>query len=203
MYQKEYVPEIQEYIQTSDLPDVTIKVDRCSYAEYNKAYGVPVYQLDFTYSSHTVDDYYESAIESKRGAKDLFYKIIEVNGNKNYYENESKIFWNGEPFESEGRMVLFQEDDRFIMKLSGDKHNYEIENQQYYDKLTIDGELVYELNKPKKEYNSYGSSESSSSYDDGYNSAVDDGDYDHDRYNTDPSYRQGVDDGFDEIDEDY
>ena len=86
-------------------------------------------------------------------------------------------------------------------------------NQQYYDKLTIDGELVYELNKPgpstytpskpKKEYNSYGSSESSSSYDDGYNSAVDDGDYDHDRYNTDPSYRQGVDDGFDEIDEDY
>ena len=109
--------------------------------------------------------------------------------------------------------MLFQEDDRFIMKLSGDKHNYEIENQQYYDKLTIDGELVYELNKPgpstytpskpKKEYNNYGSSESSSSYDDGYNSAVDDGDYDYDRYHTDPSYRQGVDDGFDEADEDY
>lgn len=134
MYQKEYVPEIQKYIQTTDLPDVTIKVDRCSYTEYNKAYGVPVYQLDFTYSSHTVDDYYESAIDSKRGAKDLFYKILEVNGNKNYYENESKIFWNGEPFESEGRMVLFQEDDR---------------------------------------------------------------------YRTDPSYRQGVDDGFDETDEDY
>ena len=52
MYQKEYVPEIEEYIQTSDLPGVTIKVDRCSYTEYNKAYGVPVYQLDFTYSSH-------------------------------------------------------------------------------------------------------------------------------------------------------
>lgn len=192
---------------------MTIKVDCCSYTEYNKAYGVPVYQLDFTYSSHTVDDYYDLAIDSKRGAKDLFYKILEVNGNKNYYENESKIFWDGEPFESEGRMVLFQEDDRFIMKLSGDKHNYEIENQQYYDKLTIDGELVYELDKPgpsiytpskpKKEYNNYGSSESSSSYNDGYNSAIDDGDYDYDRYNTDPSYRQGVDDGFDEIDEDY
>lgn len=213
MYQKKYVSEIQEYIQTTNLPDVTIKVDHCSYTEYNKAYGVPVYQLDFTYSSHTVDDYYESAIDSKRGAKDLFYKILEVNSNKNYYENESKIFWNGEPFESEGRMVLFQEDDRFIMKLSGDKHNYEIENQQYYDKLTIDGELVYELNKPgpstytpskpKKEYNSYESSGSSSSYNDGYNSAVDDGDYDHDRYHTDPSYRQGVDDGFDETGEDY
>lgn len=27
IYQKEYVPEIQEYIQTSDLPDVTIKVE--------------------------------------------------------------------------------------------------------------------------------------------------------------------------------
>ena len=59
IYQKEYVPEIQEYIQTTDLPDVTIKVDRCSYTEYNKAYGVPVYQLDFTYSSHKVDDYYD------------------------------------------------------------------------------------------------------------------------------------------------
>lgn len=132
IYQKEYVPEIQEYIQTTDLPDITIKVDHCSYTEYNKAYGVPVYQLDFTYSSHTVDDYYESAIESKRDAKDLFYKILEVNGNKNYYENESKIFWDGEPFESEGRMVLFQEEDRFLMKLSGDKHNYEIENQFEY-----------------------------------------------------------------------
>ena len=213
IYQKEYVPEIQEYIQTTDLPDVTIKVDHCSYTEYNKAYGVPVYQLDFTYSSHTVDDYYESAIDSKRGAKDLFYKMLEVNANKNYYENESKIFWNGEPFESEGRMVLFQEDDRFIMKLSGDKHNYEIENQQYYDKLTIDGELVYELNKPgpstytpSKPKNYYPSIElpgSSNTYNDGYNSAVDDGDYDHDRYRTDPSYRQGVDDGFDEVDEDY
>lgn len=213
IYQKEYVPEIQEYIQTTDLPDVTIKVDHCSYTEYNKAYGVPVYQLDFTYSSHTVDDYYDLAIDSKRGAKDLFHKILEVNGKKNCYENQSKIFWNGDPFESEGRMVLFQEDDRFIMKLSGDKHNYEIENQQYYDKLTIDGELVYELNKPgpstytpskpKKEYKSYESSGSSSSYNDGYNSAVDDGDYDHDRYHTDPSYRQGVDDGFDETGEDY
>ena len=59
------------------------------------------------------------AIDSKRGAKDLFYKILEVNGNKNYYENESKIFWDGEPFESEEIMVLFQEDDRFIMKLTG------------------------------------------------------------------------------------
>ena len=35
------------------------------------------------------------------------------------------------------------------------------------------------------------------------NSAIDDGDYDHDRYGNDPSYRQGVDDGFDEVDEDY
>lgn len=77
----------------------------------------------------------------------------------------------------------------------------------------FNGELVYELNKPgpstytpskpKKEYNSYESSGSSSSYNDGYNSAVDDGDYDHDRYHTDPSYRQGVDDGFDETGEDY
>jgi len=215
LYQKEYVPEIQEYIQTTDLPDVTIKVDHCSYTEYNKAYGVPVYQLDFTYSSHKVDDYYESAIDSKRGAKDLFYKILEVNAKKNHHENESKIYWYGEHLESEGRIMLFQEDDRFVMKLSGDKHNYEIENQQYYDRLTIDGEVVYELNKPgptkypytpskpKKEYNSYESSGSSSSYNDGYNSAIDDGNYDHDKYLKDSSYRQGVDDGFDEMDEDY
>lgn len=215
LYQKEYVPKIQEYIQTSDLPDVTIKVDHCFYTEYNKTFALPVYQLDFAYSSHTVDDYYDSAIDSKRGAKDLFYKILEVNAKKNHHENQSKIYWYGEHLESEGRIMLFQEDDRFVMKLSGDKHNYEIENQQYYDRLTIDGEVVYELNKPgptkypytpskpKKEYNSYESSGSSSSYNDGYNSAIDDGDYDHDRYRNDPSYRQGVDDGFDEVDEDY
>ena len=87
----------------------------------------------------------------------------------------------------------------------------QIENQKDYDRFTIDDKVVYELNKPgpstytpskpKKEYNSYESSGSSSSYNDGYNSAVDDGD--HDRYRTDPSYRQGVDDGFDETGEDY
>lgn len=72
IYQKEYVPEIQKYIQTTDLPDVTIKVDHCLYTEYNKAYGLPVYQLDFTYSSHTVDDYYESAIDSKTWCKKTY-----------------------------------------------------------------------------------------------------------------------------------
>lgn len=215
MYQKAYVPEIQEYIQTTDLPDITIKIDHCSYTEYNKAYGVPVYQLDFTYSSHTVDDYYDLAINSKRGAKKLFNMMLEVHEKKNeYYENRSKIYWFGEPFQSDGRRVSLQDDD-FVMELSGDKHKYMIENETDVDRLTIDDKVVYERNKPessyynytpskpKKEYNSYESSESSSSYNDGYNSAVDDGDYDHDRYNTDPSYRQGVDDGFDETDEDY
>lgn len=65
------------------------------------------------------------------------------------------------------------------------------------------GPSTYTPSKPKKEYQTYESSGSSSSYNDGYNSAIDDGDYDHDRYRTDPSYRQGVDDGFDETDEDY
>lgn len=213
MYQKEYVPEIQEYIQTSDLPDITVNVDRCSYTEYSKIVYVPEYELYITYSSHTVDDYYDSAINSKRGAKKLFNMMLEVHEKKNeYYENRSKIYWFGEPFQSDGRRVSLQDDD-FVMELSGDKHKYMIENETDVDRLTIDGELVYELNKPgpstytpskpKKEYNNYGSSESSSSYNDGYNSAVDDGDYDHDRYRTDPSYRQGVDDGFDETDEDY
>lgn len=213
MYQKEYVPEIQEYIQTSDLPDITVNVDRCSYAEYSKIVYVPEYELYITYSSHTVDDYYDSAINSKRGAKKLFNMMLEVHEKKNeYYENRSKIYWFGEPFQSDGRRVSLQDDD-FVMELSGDKHKYMIENETDVDRLTIDDKVVYELNKPgpstytpskpKKEYNSYGSSESSSSYDDGYNSAIDDGDYDHDRYRTDPSYRQGVDDGFDETDEDY
>ena len=214
IYQKEYVPEIQEYIQTSDLPDVTIKVDRCSYTEYNKAYGVPVYQLDFTYSSHKVDDYYKSATDSKRGSKDLFYKILEVNANKNYYENESKIYWFGEPFQSDGRRVSLQDDD-FVMELSGNKHKYMIENETDVDRLTIDDKVVYERNKPESSYYNYTPSEpknyypsielpgSSNTYNDGYNSAIDDGDYDYDRYRTDPSYRQGVDDGFDEVDEDY
>lgn len=211
IYQKEYVPEIEEYIQTSDLPDVTINVDNCFYTEYDKVYELPVYQLDFTYSSHTVDDYYKSAINSERDAKDLFYKILEVNAKKNHHENEYKTHWDGRPFESEGSRILFKEGDRFVMVLSGDKHEYMIENQMYVDRLTIDDKVVYELNKPgpskytytpskpKKEHKSY----ESSTYNDGYNSAIDDGDYDHDRYRNDPSYRQGVDDGFDEVDEDY
>ena len=58
-FEKKYVPEIEEYIQTSDLPDITVTVDRCSYTEYSKIVYVPEYELYITYSSHTVDDYYD------------------------------------------------------------------------------------------------------------------------------------------------
>lgn len=214
-FQKKYVPEIEEYIQTSNLPDVTVNVDRCSYTEYSKIVYVPEYELYITYSSHTVDDYYDSAINSKRGAKELFNMILEAHEKKNeYYENRSKIYWFGEPFQSDGRRVSLQDDD-FVMELSGNKHKYMIENETDVDRLTIDDKVVYERNKPESSYYNYTPSEpknyypsielpgSSNTYNDGYNSAVDDGDYDHDRYRTDPSYRQGVDDGFDETDEDY
>ena len=214
-FEKKYIPDIEEYIQTSNLPDVTVNVDRCSYTEYSKIVYVPEYELYITYSSRTVDDYYDSAINSKRGAKELFNMILEAHEKKNeYYENRSKIYWFGEPFQSDGRRVSLQDDD-FVMELSGNKHKYMIENETDVDRLTIDDKVVYERNKPESSYYNYTPSEpknyypsielpgSSNTYNDGYNSAVDDGDYDHDRYRTDPSYRQGVDDGFDEVDEDY
>lgn len=214
-FEKKYVPEIEEYIQTSDLPDITVTVDRCSYTEYSKTFHVPEYELYVTYSSQVIDDYYDSAIKSKRGAKELLNMMLEVHEKKNeYYENRSKIYWFGEPFQSDGRRVSLQDDD-FAMGLSGNKHKYMIENETDVDRLTIDDKVVYERNKPESSYYNYTPSEpknyypsielpgSSNTYNDGYNSAVDDGDYDHDRYRTDPSYRQGVDDGFDEVDEDY
>lgn len=214
-FEKKYVLEIEEYIQTSDLPNITVTVDRCSYTEYSKTFYVPEYELYVTYSSQAIDDYYDSAIKSKRGAKKLFNMMLEVHEKKNeYYENRSKIYWFDEPFQSDGRRVSLQDDD-FAMELSGNKHKYMIENETDVDRLTIDDKVVYERNKPESSYYNYTPSEpknyypsielpgSSNTYNDGYNSAVDDGDYDHDRYNTDPSYRQGVDDGFDETDEDY
>ena len=141
--------------------------------------------------------------------------MLEVHEKKNeYYENRSKIYWFGEPFQSDGRRVSLQDDD-FVMELSGNKHKYMIENETDVDRLTIDDKVVYKRNKPESSYYNYTPSEpknyypnielpgSSNTYNDGYNSAIDDGDYDHDRYRNDPSYRQGVDDGFDEMDEDY
>ena len=214
-FQKKYVPEIEEYIQTSDLPDVTVNVDRCSYTEYSKSFYVPEYELYVTYSSQVIDDYYDSAIKSKRGAKELLNMMLEVHEKKNeYYENRSKIYWFGEPFQSDGRIVSLQDYD-YVLELSGKKHKYMIENEIDVDRLTIDDKVVYERNNSESSYynctpsepkNYYPSIElpgSSNTYNDGYNSAVDDGDYDHDRYRNDPSYRQGVDDGFDEVDEDY
>ena len=214
-FQKKYVPEIEEYIQTSDLPDVTVNVDRCSYTEYSKSFYVPEYELYVTYSSQVIDDYYDSAIKSKRGAKELLNMMLEVHEKKNeYYENRSKIYWFGEPFQSDGRIVSLQDYD-YVLELSGKKHKYMIENEIDVDRLTIDDKVVYERNNPESSYYNYTPSEpknyyssielpgSSNTYNDGYNSAVDDGDYDHDRYRNDPSYRQGVDDGFDEVDEDY
>ena len=214
-FQKKYVPEIEEYIQTSDLPDITVTVDRCSYTEYSKSFYVPEYELYVTYSSQVIDDYYDSAIKSKRGAKELLNMMLEVHEKKNeYYENRSKIYWFGEPFQSDGRIVSLQDYD-YVLELSGKKHKYMIENEIDVDRLTIDDKVVYERNNPESSYYNYTPSEpknyyssielpgSSNTYNDGYNSAVDDGDYDHDRYRNDPSYRQGVDDGFDEVDEDY
>nr|WP_279079186.1 hypothetical protein [Catenibacterium mitsuokai] len=214
-FEKKYVPEIEEYIQTSDLPDITVTVDRCSYTEYSKTFYVPEYELYVTYSSQAIDDYYDSAIKSKRGAKELLNMMLEVHEKKNeYYENRSKIYWFGEPFQSDGRIVSLQDYD-YVLELSGKKHKYMIENEIDVDRLTIDDKVVYERNNPESSYYNYTPSEpknyypsielpgSSNTYNDGYNSAVDDGDYDHDRYRNDPSYRQGVDDGFDEVDEDY
>ena len=214
-FEKKYVPEIEEYIQTSDLPDVTVNVDRCSYTEYSKTFYVPEYELYVTYSSQAIDDYYDSAIKSKRGAKELLNMMLEVHEKKNeYYENRSKIYWFGEPFQSDGRIVSLQDYD-YVLELSGKKHKYMIENEIDVDRLTIDDKVVYERNNPESSYYNYTPSEpknyypsielpgSSNTYNDGYNSAVDDGDHDHDRYRNDPSYRQGVDDGFDEVDEDY
>ena len=214
-FEKKYVPEIEEYIQTSDLSDVTVNVDRCSYTEYSKTFYVPEYELYVTYSSQVIDDYYDSAIKSKRGAKELLNMMLEVHEKKNeYYENRSKIYWFGEPFQSDGRIVSLQDYD-YVLELSGKKHKYMIENEIDVDRLTIDDKVVYERNNPESSYYNYTPSEpknyyssielpgSSNTYNDGYNSAIDDGDYDHDRYRNDPSYRQGVDDGFDEVDEDY
>ena len=214
-FEKKYVPEIEEYIQTSDLSDVTVNVDRCSYTEYSKTFYVPEYELYVTYSSQVIDDYFDSAIKSKRGAKELLNMMLEVHEKKNeYYENRSKIYWFGEPFQSDGRIVSLQDYD-YVLELSGKNHKYMIENEIDVDRLTIDDKVVYERNNPESSYYNYTPSEpknyyssielpgSSNTYNDGYNSAVDDGDYDHDRYRNDPSYRQGVDDGFDEVDEDY
>ena len=214
-FEKKYIPDIEEYIQTSDLPDITVNVDRCSYTEYSKSFYVPEYELYVTYSSQAIDDYYDSAIKSKRGAKDLLNMMLEVHEKKNeYYENRSKIYWFGEPFQSDGRRVSLQDYD-YVLELSGNKHKYMIENEIDVDRLTIDDKVVYERNNPESSYYNYTLSEpknyypsielpgSSNTYNDGYNSAIDDGDYDHDRYRNDPSYRQGVDDGFDEVDEDY
>ena len=39
-------------------------------------------------------------------------------------------------------------------------------------------------------------------YDDGYEAIYDDGEYDEDRYDSDPEYAEGVDDAMDELDED-
>lgn len=214
-FEKKYVPEIEEYIQTSDLPDITVTVDRCSYTEYSKTFHVPEYELYITYSSQVIDDYYDSAIKSKRGAKELLNMMLEVHEKKNeYYENRSKIYWFGEPLQSDGRRVSLQDYD-YVLELSGKKHKYMIENEIDVDRLTIDDKVVYERNNPESSYYNYTPSEpknyypsielpgSSNTYNDGYNSAIDDGDYDHDRYRNDHSYRQGVDDGFDEVDEDY
>lgn len=214
-FEKKYVPEIEEYIQTSDLPDITVTVERCSYTEYSKTFHVPEYELYVTYSSQVIDDYYDSAIKSKRGAKELLNMMLEVHEKKNeYYENRSKIYWFGEPLQSDGRRVSLQDYD-YVLELSGKKHKYMIENEIDVDRLTIDDKVVYERNNPESSYYNYTPSEpknyypsielpgSSNTYNDGYNSAIDDGDYDHDRYRNDPSYRQGVDDGFDETDEDY
>lgn len=228
MYQEQYVPVIENNIQTENLPDVNITVNRCLFKEldYDDA---PIYTANFNYSSQVIDNYYESAIHSSYGAKELFYIILEVNAEKNYYEAEKEVVWDGEPFESNKTIIEFKEDDRFEMTIKSEEHTYKIENRSWVDRLYIDNKLVYELDKTKsdsydkpsydkpnydskpekpsynysKPSNSSGNGGKYDSYDDGYNSVVEDGDYDYDRYYEDDDYRDGVDDALDEMGENY
>ena len=56
---------------------------------------------------------------------------------------------------------------------------------------------TYKSNSSGKKSSSY------HSYDDGYDSIYDDGDYDYDRYNSDSDYADGVDDAMDELGDDW
>ncbi|WP_273477603.1 hypothetical protein, partial [Faecalicoccus acidiformans] len=59
--------------------------------------------------------------------------------------------------------------------------------------------------KPKQENSTDSSNKGSSwsTYNDGYNAVIEDGDYDYDLYSEDSDYRNGVDDALDEMGEDY
>ena len=61
---------------------------------------------------------------------------------------------------------------------------------------------IYKYEKPKKGiYES--SSDAVHTYDDGYNAVYEDGQYDEDRYNSDPDYAAGVDDAILDVEEDF
>lgn len=219
IYEADYIHINEAKMRTDKLNDIEIEIKKFRYLRlYSKNY--PLYKTNYNYFSNKIDKYYDEAIKSKAGAKKLFDILLEVNMNKNAFEGGTiDIDYK----ENKHAMVLFSEDDRFVLTIKSDNHRYVLKNTSMLDAIIIDDDPVYYHRKLPSSHtpnsNSPSGNESSgggtstppsppyhkyeNGYDDGYDSVYDDGDYDSDRYKNDWDYSTGVDDALDELGEDY
>ena len=202
IYQEEYIKEKEKNIRTKSLPDIKISIHKFQFIKMNSK-EKPVYSTNLRFTSAIIDQYYATS-------KSELCKILQEVDN-NVYLN----FSDCASLKKHHRIMVNQDFNRG-MTIQGNKHSYTY-NYNFndgIDEIYIDNVLAYseerdfeypEDSSTEEQVNSPIQSHSSShsSYDDGYNSVIEDGEYDLDKYYKDDSYQSGVDDAQEEMNEDY
>lgn len=220
---EQVVMPLQNKLREKGIDDIEIEIKNLEFV-YESEFGRE-YTYDLRINSDSIDNYKDLATNEKH-AKELFKLMQKMDiVYQDYYKIKTK-------FEVDNRIYkLTYKPSTPVFEVHADVNTYyfdshspdfrilglnkktsytywfDTEEYEYYegpdtshssidrDKYNTKDDVV-SGNKTNPGYNY-------DSYDDGYNSVVEDGDYDYDRYDSDDDYRDGVDDALDELNENY
>ena len=217
IFEEDVLTKIPDAIVDQKLSDLKVTGSGYQYVpELSHAPLPVVYNVVLRYESQQIDSYYEEIMESSDRSEQLIRSMIAVN-----QIVEDVLSDHGKPrlttwLDSiDLRYRTKTEIGDFGILIHGNQHTYKIETDSTeFNILYIDDKEVYVMDhrpkyvpifrheKPKKGiYES--SSDAVHTYDDGYNAVYEDGEYDEERYNSDPDYAAGVEDAILDVEEDF
>ena len=225
--QSDFIVPLQQDLRTCGIEDVTVSLGslekNLDYEEYKS------YYFSIIVSSDSLKDYED--IETNEGlAKELFFAMKEMD---HIYQSKYSDYRNRYSLDDESTVQISFKSDTGYFSISGNDHSYGFDDHSScFSTLSVDKKTFYiywkdtneyeyfdgpdpshcdistpsqKEDQPKQENSTYSSNKGSSwsTYNDGYNAVIEDGDYDYDLYSEDSDYRNGVEDALDEMGEDY
>lgn len=225
--QSDFISPLQQDLKTCGFEDVTVSPGslekNLDFEEYKS------YYFSIIVSSDSLEDY-EDIETNEDLAKELFFTMKEMD---HIYQSKYSVYRDRLVLDDESTVQISFKSDTGYFSISGNDHSYGFDDHSScFSSLSVDKEPFYiywkdtneyeyfdgpdpshcdistpsqKEDKPKQENSTNSSAKGSawSTYNDGYNAVIEDGDYNYDLYSEDSDYRNGVDDALDEMGEDY